>query len=305
MTIQDIKKISIREYLGQIGINPTRENCRYGMYYSPFREDHDASLKVDYNHNLWIDYGTGQGGSIIDLVSQIEKCSIGEAIKKLNDKSSSFHGKPSPIRSQSTIIKIEKIQPLANQALITYLKERSINAEIAEQLCSEIHYTIADKTYFAIGFQNDAGGWELRNKYFKGSTTPKNVTTINNNSDTVMVFEGFIDFLSYLSMKRNASPTIDSAILNSLANFPKAIPFLQNHQIIHAFLDNDEAGKRAVQCLTPICKEVIDQSVFYRNHKDLNDYWRDKSNSQKQAIENNAVLSFKQQSPMKKRGRGV
>jgi len=120
-----------------------------------------------------------------------------------------------------------------------------------------------------------------------------------------MIFEGFIDFLSYLSLKQNASPTIDSAILNSIANLPKAIPFLQIHQTIHAFLDNDEAGKQAVKCLSPVCNEVIDQSVFYRNHKDLNDYWLDKSSPKKEGGENNVGSSFKRQISMKKKGRGL
>lgn len=310
MTLEDIKKISIREYLGQIGISPVKENVRYGMYHSPFREDRDASMKVDYNQNLWIDYGTGEGGSIIDLVSRIDKCSIGEAAKKLNDKSFSFHWEDTPavspkLTNGESAITITHIQPLRHPALLDYLKERSINTDIAKQHCSEVHYSIADKPYFAVGFRNDAGGWELRNRYFKGSTTPKNITTINNNSGTVLVFEGFIDFLSYLSLKQNTSPAIDSAILNSLANLPKAIPFLQTHQTIHAFLDNDEAGKRAVQCLSPVCREVIDQSVFYRNHKDLNDYWRDKSNQQKQPRENKAAVQIKRQIPMKKKGRSL
>jgi DNA primase len=120
-----------------------------------------------------------------------------------------------------------------------------------------------------------------------------------------MIFEGFIDFLSYLSLKQNVSPIIDSAILNSLANLPKAIPFLQTHQTIHAFLDNDKAGKRAVQCLNPLCKEVIDQSVFYRNHKDLNDYWKEKSDSKKQVKDNDVAVHVKRQIPMKKKGRGL
>jgi hypothetical protein len=189
--------------------------------------------------------------------------------------------------------------------LLDYLKERGIDTDIAKHHCSEIHYSIADKLYFAVGFQNDAGGWELRNRYFKGSTSPKNITTINNGSNSVMVFEGFMDFLSYLSLKQNASPAIDSAILNSLTNLPKAIPFLQTHQIIHAFWDNDEAGKRAVQSLSPVCNEVIDQSVFYRNYKDLNDYWWDKSKPKKEVRENNAVSSFKRQIPTRKKGRGL
>ena len=133
MTIQDIKRISIREYLGQIGINPTRENSRYGMYHSPFREDHDASMKVDYNQNLWIDYGTGEGGSIIDLVSHIEKCSIGEAIKKLDNKSFYFHRNTVQIK-QEPAIKIEKVLPIVTPALIVYLKERSINIDIANTI---------------------------------------------------------------------------------------------------------------------------------------------------------------------------
>lgn len=305
MTLQDIKKVSIREYLGQIGINPTKENGRYGMYHSPFREDNDASLKVDYNQNLWIDYGTGEGGSIIDLVSRIEKCSIGEAIKKLDDKSFSFHGNSFVPAQQEPVIRIEKIQPIENLALVAYLKERGIDRDIAKQHCSEIHYSIADKPYFAVGFRNDAGGYELRNKYFKGSSSPKSITTINNGSDTVMMFEGFMDFLSYLSLKQNASPAIDSTILNSIANLPKAIPFLQTHQTIHAFLDNDEAGKRAVKSLSPICKEVIDQSAFYRDHKDLNDYWRDKPKPKKEVRENNTVAPLKRQIPTRKKGRGL
>ncbi len=309
MTLNDIKNISIREYFEQIGINPTKQNGRYGMYHSPFREDKDASLKVDYNQNLWIDYGTGEGGSIIDLVSRLEKCSINEAINRLNDCSFSFHRNNtvvSPIRTVSELsIKIRKILPLTHPALLDYLKERSINIDITKQYCSEVYYSIADKSYFAVGFRNDVGGWELRNRYFKGSTTPKNITTINNGNNSVMVFEGFMDFLSYLSLKQNASPTIDSAILNSLTNLPKAIPFLQTHQTIHVFLDNDEAGKRAVQSLSPVCKEVIDQSVFYRNYKDLNDYWRDKSKPKKEVKENNAVSSIKRQIPKRKKGHGL
>lgn len=292
MTLEDIKKISIREYLGQIGISPAKENVRYGIYHSPFREDRDASMKVDYNQNLWIDYGTGEGGSIIDLVMRINKVSKNEVITSLSQydittvqqtNSFSFHRNNIP-EAQERAITIRKIQPLSNPALVAYLKEREISIDIAKLYCEEVYYLANGKPYFAIGFKNDAGGWELRNRYFKGSTTPKNITTINNGSNTVMLFEGFMDFLSYLSLKQNASPTIDSAILNSLANLPKAIPFLQTHQTIHAFLDNDEAGKRAVQCLSPICKEVIDQSAFYRNHKDLNDYLCNRSVPKQAAI---------------------
>ncbi|MDL2224013.1 toprim domain-containing protein [Bacteroidales bacterium OttesenSCG-928-M06] len=301
--------ISIKQYLENKGINPVKDRGYYGMYLSPLRNDSNPSFKVDYDKNLWYDFGANEGGSIVDFVMTLENCSLAEALRKL-ENSFSFHRNDTlavsskPTSRESTLT-ITDIKPLTHPALLDYLKERNINTDIAKQYCSEIHYSIADKPYFAVGFRNDSGGWELRNRYFKGSSTPKNITTINNGNDAVMVFEGFIDFLSYLSLKQNDSPVIDSAVLNSIANLPKAIPFLQSHQTIHAFLDNDEAGKRAVQSLSPICKKVIDQSVFYRNYKDLNDYWRDKSKHPQEVRENNAAYSFKQQIPTRKKGRGL
>jgi DNA primase len=279
MDSKTINMFPIREYLAGLNIYPANERGYYGMYHSPFREDRDASMKVDYSKNLWIDYGTNEGGTLIDLVMRMNNISFSDAVAELEKydtttvrqiNSFSFHGN-TVLPKQEPAIKIDKVQPIENPALISYLKERGIDIGIAKQYCSEVHYSVGDKSYFAVGFRNDTRGYELRNKYFKGSSSPKNITTINNGSDMVMLFEGFIDFLSYLSMKNNPTPRIDSAILNSVANLPKAIPFLQSHQTIHAFLDNDEGGKRTVDTLRSVCKEVIDQSNFYRNHKDLNE----------------------------------
>lgn len=311
MTLDKIKKISIREYLGQMGVNPTKENSLYGMYHSPFREDKEASMKVDYNQNLWIDYGSGEGGSIIDLVSRLENITIGEAIAKLDDNTSfSFHrnmNTPVVPTKRDSVIKVQNVTSLAHPALLDYLKERSINTDIAKSYCSEVHYSITGKNYFAIGFPNDAEGWELRNRDFKGSISPKNISTINNGSDSVMVFEGFMDFLSYLSLKQNPSPTIDTAVLNSTANLFKAISFLQSHKTVHSFLDNDESGRKSLVSLREklTSSEVIDQSVFYRDHKDLNEYWQERSKPKIQAEKSNVAVQFKRPIPMKKKGRGL
>jgi hypothetical protein len=201
---------------------------------------------------------------------------------------------------------VQNVTPLTHPALLDYLKERRINTDIAKRYCSEVHYSIADKNYFAIGFLNDAGGWELRNRDFKGSISPKNITIYNNGSDTVMVFEGFMDFLSYLSMKQNPLPTIDIAVLNSTANLSKAILFLQSYRTVHGFLDNDEAGRKSLASLRELLigSEVVDQSVFYRNYKDLNEYWQDKANLKKVA-EPKAAGQIKRQIPVKKKGRGL
>ncbi len=286
MNYEEIKRrISIRAYLAARGINPRWERGNRGMYLSPLRKERTASFSVSYDKNLWHDFGTGEGGSIIDLVARMEGCSEIEAARRL---AIGEHGMLVPIHVEAlrtneptpSRLIILSDRELTHPALLGYLTGRGIDPAIARTYCREVRYTIGGKEYFAIGFRNDAGGWELRNPRFKGSSTPKNITTLDNGSDTTMVFEGFIDFLSYLSLKANPTPAIDATVLNSVTNLQKAVPFLSHHRVVHAFLDNDDAGRKALARLKESLPstEVIDQSVFYRNHKDLNDYWREKRN---------------------------
>ena len=164
--------------------------------------------------------------------------------------------------------------PLRHPALVGYLASRGIVPSVAAAFCREVRYKVNGRAFFAVGFRNDAEGWELRSERFKGGSSPKHITTIDNRSDTVIAFEGFMDFLAYLSLKHPERLRIDAAVLNSVVNLPKAIPFLSRHPVIHAFFDNDEAGRKTTSDLIRLCprSEVIDQSSFYSGHKDVNDY---------------------------------
>ena len=171
MDAKAINKFPIREYLAAQGIRPAKDRSYYGLYHSPLREDRTPSMKVDYDKNLWIDYGAGEGGTLIDLVMRMERCSAGEAMRRLEQRISetpafSFHGYSNPVPPHhESVITIEQICPLENPALLAYLTERSIDLAAARAHCSEVHYRVAGKSYFAIGFRNDAGGWELRNRF--------------------------------------------------------------------------------------------------------------------------------------------
>ncbi|WP_347283042.1 toprim domain-containing protein, partial [uncultured Muribaculum sp.] len=183
-----------------------------------------------------------------------------------------FIGKnPAPQRPPSIIV--ERVQPLENPALLDYLMERGIGLDTAHVHCSEVHYRVADKFYFAVGFRNDAGGWDLRNRYFKGCTS-KAPTTRRGDYPTCLVFEGFMNYLSYLTLKRNPTPPHNIAVLNSVTNLAKVVPFIASHEQVYAYLDNDEAGRKATTELKAACRNLSDQSVHYRPHNDLNDYLR-------------------------------
>lgn len=296
-SLTELKRISIRHYLSRRGIKPQIVKPGYGFYISPLRKETKPSFKVDWNANLWHDFGTGEGGSIIDLVARMENCSVAEAIRRPEKETPDFKmlltNQQSSVTDQSRI-EILSVGKLRHPALLQYLSDRQIDLPAAQKYCNEVNYQSGGRSYFAIGFKNDAGGWELRNRAFKGSSTPKNITTINNGCDTVMVFERFMDFLSYLSLKNSPSPSIDTAVLNSVANLQKALPFLESHRTVHAFLDNDESGRKALAKMEKLLpkSEVVDQSNFYRNHKDVNEYL-EKNKPRKQ-----------QQNPMRKKGRG-
>ena len=269
MTVEQANNINIKQFLSDLDIFPVKEKDHYGMYRSPFRSDAEPSFKVDYRQNLWYDFGSGDGGTMVDLMMKINQCTFAEAMRKLstNPTSFSFHGKQATAESN---IHVTKFIPLTNSALLGYLSERKINLDVARIQCREVHYTVAGKPYFAVGFANDAGGYELRNKYFKGCISPKSITTVKNGIDTCIVFEGFMDYLSYLTLKNQQHPQNDTVVLNSVILLDKAIEFLKQYPIIHTFLDNDEAGKRTLEIIKSTCKNVIDQAVLYKNHKDFN-----------------------------------
>ena len=170
-------------------------------------------------------------------------------------------------------IVVERVQPLETSALLDYLTERGIDPDTARVHCSEVHYRVADKFYFATGFCNDNGGWELRNRYFKGCTS-KAPTTRRGDYPTCLVFEGFMDYLSFLTLKRNPTPPHNIVVLNSVMNLAKAVPFIASHERVYTYLDNDEAGRKATTELKEACRNLSDQSVYYRPHNDLNDYLR-------------------------------
>lgn len=285
--IQQLKRLPIRDYLSRRGIQPARENNRCGFYLSPFRAEHTPSFKVDYAQNLWYDFGTGEGGSIIDLVMRLENCDFMQAVQSLDNgeiktTASAIHV---PAIPTAPALRILSDAPLRNAALAAYLQSRGIDPATASAYCWEVRYAVGGKTFFAVGFRNDAGGWELRSEHFKGGSSPKHITTIDNRSDTVIAFEGFMDFLSYLTLKLPQPLRIDAAVLNSVVNLPKAMPFLERHRVVHTFFDNDEAGRKAtaqVQQLAPAV-EAVDQSPLYRHCNDLNEYLQARQATVRQA----------------------
>jgi hypothetical protein len=273
-----IKSISIKRYLAEKGIYPAKEYSGYGMYNSPLRDELHPSFKVDHKANLWYDFGSGEGGSIIDLVMKMQNCSDKQAIKLLKEKAdfpltvkTAFSPEPESV-GRMKLIRLEQFLP---PHLESYLRERGISRELSAEYLTAVYYRVNGREYSALGFRNDEGGFELRSSQFQGCYPPKAITTLDCNTTTCNLFEGFMDFLSYLTlypMKEKSLPSESAVVLNGTGNLKKAIPFLSKHTKIYAYLDNDKSGKEAVQKLQNLKLPVTDCSNMYAGHNDLNDF---------------------------------
>ncbi len=315
MDIQTAKQIRIADYLHSLGYSPVKQQGINLWYKSPLREETEASFKVNTERNQWYDFALGKGGNIIALAQELY-CSdhvpyllqrIEEQTPRIHPVSFSF-GKQSS--SEPSFQQLE-IVPLSSPALLSYLQEREINTELAKRECSEAHFTNNGKRYFAIAFPNISGGYEIRNRYFKGCIAPKEISHIRQSGkarEACYVFEGFMDYLSFFTLRLGNCPKFpeldrqDYMVLNSVSNVNKALYPLGNYERIHCFFDNDHAGMEALQ---QIRKEygrdryIRDASQTYSECKDLNEYL------QKQAERNRQVQSVKgthNRQPKKKNG---
>lgn len=178
--------------------------------------------------------------------------------------------KPAPFKEEPTFENV-RVSRLESPALLKYLANRGIPRDIAQRFCVQVDYTLHGKNYYAIGFENNAHGYELRSSFFKGSYPPKHITHIANGNPRCNVFEGFIDFLSAERLGFNDG--MDSMVLNSVANVTKAITPLADYTVIQCYLDNDAAGRASLARLRrEFGDRVMDKSALYPNNNDLNDY---------------------------------
>ena len=181
-------------------------------------------------------------------------------------------------------------------------RERCIDMEKATPFLKCISYEVRDRRCQAIGFANLLGGYELRDNHsFKGTIAPKDITPIFtdkiiNQIQPTCVFEGFMDFLSFLSMKEEV--TNACIVLNSVSNTAKAIRYMnaQGISFIRTFLDNDDAGRRAVQEFAGAGFHVEDMSIHYKDFKDLNEFHVSRMRKQEQQkVQERTRMSVKEQ----------
>jgi hypothetical protein len=279
--IRELKQISIIGYLAKKGIKPVSQSSGWLMYHSPLRDgDNKPSFGVHCAKNIYNDLASGDKGNVIELVMRLEligfhqACEILERLDYVKEKESFFSPSNSPTFSTDTNT-IKSVKPLQHFALIEYCKSRGISFQVAFQYLKEIEYTAKnDKKYFGIGFINDNGGYAVRSKLQGGKINIGSqyfTSIVVPDSQSVMVFEGFFNFLSAVEYY-GRKPSMTAIILNSTSNLNKALPTISQYTKIYAYLDNDDSGLKALEKLKQVGMNVIDQSSIYKEYNDFNEF---------------------------------
>ena len=284
MNCNQFNSIKLEEVLVSLGHHPTKQNEKEAWYLNPFSTETQASFKLNKRSNVWYLHSEGIGGNNIDFMKKYLNATIKEVLVWAEKQNfSSFQSqKDYHSKNSNPNYHITEIKELQNENLKNYLHQRGLSPTVYS-LVKEVHFAIGEKKLYAIGFENLSGGWELRNQFYKGSLLKKDISVVNLNNNlkknkNVVVFEGFIDALSFVEMKPFFNG--DLLVMNSVSLLNRTNEFLKNYSEIHLFLDNHKAGENCKNEILKSFPEAKNHSKIYALHKDLNDYLQFKNNTE-------------------------
>ena len=296
MNIDGIRTIPLADFLARLGHEPVRRSGNELWYLAPYRGERTPSFRVNVAKQLWYDFGLGKGGDIFTLACEFlqsdDFMAQARFIAEAANMTVAGWEKPTYLpKPTEPVFEDVEVAPLLRSPLTEYLAERGIPYAIASRHCCRLNYGVRGKRYFAVGFPNMAGGYEVRSRFFKGCIPPKSVSLVKSEdtpSNECLVFEGFMDFLSAETLQ--VTGNADCLVLNSVANVGKATELLDGYGRIGCFLDRDEAGRRTLAALTKRYGErVADRSILYDGCKDLNEHLQQTTKKEKQQSKNRRI----------------
>lgn len=294
MNIEQAKSIPLAQILDILGCKPTQEKNNEAWYC--FRDEKTASFKVNITRNVWYDHGVGRGGDAISLVRYHlelsgENSTVSDALRWLTNMTGQAP-KIMPVVPQEEAKQepeprkyfVQSFSAIKHDLLVEYLETRGIPLSIAQRYMKEVKIVNREtKKYFkALGMRNEDGGWEVRNKFFKGSIGKKGITVIRGsdpNSNEFHVFEAGFDFMSAIIQQEDGQHFKgDAYISHSVSILPKVTPYIKDYEryrIGYSWMDNDEAGKKATISLDDFFKtqnQLLHEpkNDLYLPYKDVN-----------------------------------
>lgn len=125
MNIQEAKQIRIADYLQSLDYTPVKQQGNSLWYKSPFRQETEASFKVNTELNQWFDYGLGRGGNIIALAEELYASDyVPYLLNKIAEQAPHIRPVSFSFRQQASEPSFQQLEvrELTHPALLRYLQ---------------------------------------------------------------------------------------------------------------------------------------------------------------------------------------
>lgn len=293
--VKQLEDFSIVEFLARLGYHPVRKSGKNHFYHSMLRQTgkNTPSLAVWDAGNCWKDWG-GAGvsgifkGGIVQLgMAYWPELSYLEVLHKIREVTNLdvslipeyippkvYPASDKPEHYQWELVRIQGLGH--NPKLVDYLQGRGVY-EVAKDRAVEVYYRWKDKpenpkVYFAVGWYNAHDGIEFSNGLgFKSSIGSKWYSVIPGAADHVAVFEGYMDYLSWLSLQHPFETLPTVIVLNAISMAVYAKEEMKAFEIVDLYLDNDNPGKKCTQDIMAELPQSRDCSAAYAGFNDFND----------------------------------
>ena len=276
--IDKLKKIDIVSWLDRQGYKRQRGSGKYVSFYSPFSKESNASMKINRIKNTFVDYHSDLHGDVIDLVMNLEGCDFNRACEILSGNKhveiASYH-----VVKEADGVKIHSVEELTDKELLDYiLGVRKLSHEVVNTYCKQLTIsfpfseTDTERKYVGIGFQTGKNSFEYRNSWQKIACGNKMIKTIRGTAEKeneVLLFEAWIDAMSYLTIRGITQPELKMHILNGARLINVLKPMLDG-KTVYAYVDSDRAGDEVIAALTE--SKVVDMRSEFAFYSDYNEY---------------------------------
>lgn len=331
----EIDNFSMRTFLGSEGVSVPYNSKQ--DYMVAIRSERTPSCHIDDKRHFFKDFGSGEGGGVIDFVMYFYKerhnrtlthREANDIIARLaglnlqsNNNTQGRHTQPSAARKGTdgasvssprrrqvaeSQVRVQKAWP---DVTLSFLLDYAVNTRrIPQNLVNQYLYQVKAKfkktgrEYYYLAFPTSNNSWQLRNSMqgagkcsvssfptiytsegdLRASSRLIDPSILEPTSDQIVIFEGFMNFLSALADEHALFFNTDVIVLNSVNNTDLAYNFIAKHDTVYAYYDNDKTGEKYNQMLCERLRQdkpdinYYDMRYLYQEFNDYNDMWKDK-----------------------------
>ncbi len=230
------EQVSLSMLLSRLGYQPAKSSGEEKLYLNVLRDTETSpTFAINTQLGMWFDRFTKKSGDIIDFGTAywpdlssdqvMEKISLLCASPQESPVSDERAGRRKRRAVKIPYYHIAETRPIGcNPEITAYLQSQGI-WEIALGQLKEVYYYVVDekrrrKDFFAVGWQNENGGWEVMGRNFAGCLGRKGMTFIAGDTDSLILFEDYISYLSWKYANRMAVHSI--LVMNAIEFLPAA-----------------------------------------------------------------------------------